>query len=113
MSASGPFGPSFFGVWQSWQPPPITSIFPRSAGVCAGAAAAVGGAGCAAGGWLQAAIAIAAGRTAASAATRWWETRMNITSARNIVIARRHDAGGKSDGQFTAFNHGGTKEHRE
>ena len=23
MSASGPFGPIFFGVWQSWQPPPM------------------------------------------------------------------------------------------
>ena len=44
MSGSGPFGPSFFGVWQSWQAPPITSILPRWIVACAGTAA--GGAAC-------------------------------------------------------------------
>jgi hypothetical protein len=39
MSASGPFGPTFFGVWQSWQPPPTTNILPRSTCDTAGAAA--------------------------------------------------------------------------
>ena len=39
MSASGPAGPIFFGVWQSWQPPPMTSILPRSTCDTAGAAA--------------------------------------------------------------------------
>ena len=40
ISGSGPFGPIFFGVWQSWQPPPTTSISPRSIGDCAGASGA-------------------------------------------------------------------------
>ena len=39
MSASGPFGPIFFGVWQSWQPPPMINILPRSTCDIAGAAA--------------------------------------------------------------------------
>lgn len=44
VSSCGPFGPNVFGVWQSWQPPAVTSTLPRSTGVCA-ATAAVGGAG--------------------------------------------------------------------
>ena len=42
MSASGPFGVMVFGVWQSWQPPPMTSILPRSICDCAVAGAAAG-----------------------------------------------------------------------
>src|SRR5688572_20428649 len=30
MSASGPRGVISFGVWQSWQPPPMISSLPRS-----------------------------------------------------------------------------------
>jgi hypothetical protein len=30
MSGSGPIGPIFFGVWQSLQPPAVTSVFPRA-----------------------------------------------------------------------------------
>src|SRR5436853_64884 len=45
-SGTGPVGVSFFGVWQSWQPPTVTRISPLFAGSCAGAAAgaAAGGA---------------------------------------------------------------------
>src|SRR5581483_104231 len=45
MSGSGPFGPIFLVVWQSLQPPAITSVLPRSTSDGWGAAAA-GGAGC-------------------------------------------------------------------
>ena len=79
MSGSGPFGPSFLVVWQSWHPPPITSIFPRSAGDGAGAAAGAAGAGAEAGGALHAEIASAIGRLAASRATRYWKKRMNLS----------------------------------
>jgi len=44
MSGSGPFGPIFSGVWQSWQPLVATRYSPRFAGsadVGAGAGAAV------------------------------------------------------------------------
>src|SRR6185436_4730617 len=41
MSASGPLGPSFLGVWQSLQPPTVVRYFPRCTGVCAGASAAL------------------------------------------------------------------------
>src|SRR5215471_15881099 len=40
MSGSGPFGPNFFGVWQSLQPPTVVRYLPRSTGDWAGAAAA-------------------------------------------------------------------------
>src|ERR1043166_8760809 len=32
ISGSGPFGPNFFGVWQSLQPPTRVKYFPRSTG---------------------------------------------------------------------------------
>src|SRR5262245_55435114 len=38
MSASGPFGPSVLGVWQSLHPPTRVRYFPRSAGVWVDAA---------------------------------------------------------------------------
>src|SRR5438105_2059333 len=40
ISGSGPFGPNFFGVWQSLQPPTVVKYLPRSTGDWAGAAAA-------------------------------------------------------------------------
>src|SRR5215510_13155563 len=84
MSASGPFCPIFFGVWQSWQPPPITSFFPRSTWDRAGAAAGVSPDGCA--GRLQPARTTARGRAASTSTARqtnrmgqdlliWWAIR--------------------------------------
>src|SRR6185503_15302651 len=52
MSGSGPFGPIFFGVWQSWQPAIVTRYLPRSSVLCD--AAGIAGAACCA---LSAAVA--------------------------------------------------------
>src|SRR5262245_54869825 len=78
-SASGPFGPIFLGVWQSWQPPPITSILPRSTGDTAGAAGAAAGAGGEAG-WLQPASATATGTNIDSRVARRVKKPMGFTS---------------------------------
>src|SRR5262249_13938219 len=40
ISGSGPFGPNFFGVWQSLHPPTSVRYLPRSTGDWVGAAAA-------------------------------------------------------------------------
>src|SRR5262245_31760110 len=81
MSASGPFGPIFFGVWQSWQPPPMINLWPRSICDIAGAAA---GASLVEGAWtgcalLQPAIATATGISERTA-TRDKHNRMSLHS---------------------------------
>src|SRR4029450_11146116 len=87
MSASGPFGPLFFGVWQSWQPPPMTNCLPRStcdrAGAAAGAlAGALSAPGASTGGaLLQAESATAAAAQTDSRATRDGNKRMGLNSS--------------------------------
>src|SRR6185436_708949 len=96
MSASGPLGPSFFGVWQSWQPPPMINLWPRSicdiAGAAAGAAFPVlAGAGAAGSLELQLEIAIATGISERTA-TRDKHKRMSLHSFEEKGCARKRAA---------------------
>src|SRR5262245_42416220 len=80
MSGSGPFGPIFTGVWQSWHADVLTRYLPRSTGETTGAAVAGGaGAGC-----EQAAIAIT---STAAAAGRMKDIRDILLAG--VIIARR------------------------
>src|SRR5688572_14201724 len=89
MSASGPLGPTFFGVWQSWQPPPMINILPRSTCDTAGAPA---GTSLVEGAWtggavLHPAIATATGISKRTA-TRDQHKRMSLhSSAKRVTSA--------------------------
>src|SRR5688572_33396022 len=99
MSASGPFGPIFFGVWQSWQAPPRINRRPRSICDSADATGAAAGAGAAAGGalagWPQPTNAATSRRPADVTATRYGDKRMDLNSSMERCTCERLKGGQK------------------